>query len=110
MTYFSHVWRKLKNNWRVGSWSPQKLVIHYNDRFNSGPRYYFIPNIDMQNFDGKDPITWIFQMEQLFDLHQVPTMQNVTIAFLYLEPDQFVWYQWICDHKKDCIIDWSIFI
>ena len=30
MTYSSRVWRKLKNNWRVGIWSPQKLMIHYN--------------------------------------------------------------------------------
>ena len=63
----------------------------------------------MQNFDGTDPITWIFQMQQFFDLHQVPTMQKVTIASLYLEPDQFVWYQWLCDRKKDSIISWSIF-
>ena len=28
--------------------------------FNSGPRNYFIPNIDKRKFDGKDPITWIF--------------------------------------------------
>ena len=63
----------------------------------------------MRNFDGKDPITWIFQMEQFFDLHQVPTMQKVTIASLYLEIDHFVWYQWICDHKKEYIISWSIF-
>ena len=63
----------------------------------------------MIKFDGKDPITWIFQMEQLFDLHQVPTMQKVTIASLYLELDQFVWYQWICDHKKEFIICCSIF-
>ena len=60
----------------------------------------------MINFDGKDPFTWIFQMEQFFDLHQVPTMQ----ASLYLEPDQFVWYQWICDRKNDSIISWYIFI
>eukprot|EP00253_Pinus_taeda_P014653 PITA_14653 len=32
--------------------------------FNS-PR---IPNIDMRNFDGKDLITWILQMEQYLDL------------------------------------------
>jgi hypothetical protein len=51
----------------------------------------------MRKFDGKDPITWIFQMEQFFDLHQVPTLQKVTLASLYLEPDQFVWYQWICE-------------
>ena len=36
--------------------------------FNSGPSNYFIPNIEMRKFDGKDPIMWIFQMEKLFDL------------------------------------------
>ena len=46
----------------------------------------------MRKFDGNDPITWTFQMEQLFDVHHVPTLQKVTIASLYLEPDQFVWY------------------
>ena len=41
----------------------------------------------MQNFDGKDPITRIFQMDQFFDLCQVPTMKKVSIVSLYLEPD-----------------------
>ena len=61
------------------------------------PRGIQLPKIDMRNFDGKDPITWIFQMEQFFDLHQVPNVQKVTIASLYLEPEQFVWYQWLCE-------------
>ena len=81
--------------------------------FNSVPMNYFIPKIDMRKFDGKDPVVCIFQMEQFFDLHQVPTMQKVTIASiasLYLEPDQFVWYQWICDPKNDSIISWYILI
>jgi hypothetical protein len=65
--------------------------------FNSTPRNYLIPKIDMRKFDGKDPITWIFQMEQFFDLHQVSTLQKVTLASLYLENDQFVWYQWLCE-------------
>ena len=56
------------------------------------PRGLQLPKIDMRKFDGKDPITWIFQMEQFFDIHQVPNIQKVTIAFLYLEPQQFVWY------------------
>ena len=73
-------------------------------RFNSSPRNYFIPKIDMRKFYGKDPITWIFKMEKFFDLHQVPTLQKVTIESLYLEPNQFVWYQWICDCKKDSTI------
>ena len=78
--------------------------------FNLGPRNYFIPNINMRNLDGKDPITWIFQLEQFFDLHEVPTLKKVNIASLYLEPGQFLWYQWICDRKNDSIISWYIFI
>ena len=39
----------------------------------------------------------------------MPTLQKVTIASLYLEADQFVWYQWRCDRKNDSIISWSIF-
>ena len=69
--------------------------FYSNTRNNQGwsPRGIQLPKIDMRNFDGKDPITWIFQMDQLFDIHHVPNIQKVTIAFLYSEPQWFVWYQ-----------------
>jgi hypothetical protein len=57
---------------------------------NFGLKTNHIPKIDMRKFDGKDPITWILQMEQFFDLHNVPHTQKVRIASLYLEPNQFV--------------------
>jgi hypothetical protein len=59
---------------------------------NFGLKTNHVPKIDMRKFDGKDPITWILQMEQFFDLHNVPHTQKVRIASLYLEPNQFVWY------------------
>ena len=68
-----------------------------------------LPKIDMRKFDGKDPLTRIFQMEQFFDIHQVPNLQKVTIASLYLEPQQFVWYQWLYERKKNTIISWLVF-
>ena len=40
---------------------------------NVGFNTHHIPKIDMRKFDGKDPITWILQMEQYFDLSN---MQN----------------------------------
>ena len=49
-------------------------------------------------------------MEQLFDIHQVPNLQKVTIASSYLKPQQFVWYQWLCECKNNSIISSSIFI
>ena len=47
-------------------------------------------------------------MEQYFNHHNVQNTQKVRIATLYLEPNQFVWYQWLCSRKK--IITWSIFM
>jgi hypothetical protein len=44
---------------------------------NFGLKTNHAPKIDMRKFDGKDPITWILQMEQLFDIHNVPHTQKV---------------------------------
>ena len=62
---------------------------------NVGLKTHHVPKIDMRKFDGKDPRTWILQMEQFFDLHNVKNTQKICIATLYLEPNQFVWYQWL---------------
>ena len=61
----------------------------------------------MRKFDGNDPVNWILQMEQYFDLHGVPLLQKVCISSSYLEPDQFLWYKGLCSHKK--LVTWSIF-
>jgi hypothetical protein len=54
--------RKLNQEWRNS---------------NFGLKTNHVPKIDMRKFDGKDPITWILQMEQFFDLHNVPHTQKV---------------------------------
>ena len=74
---------------------------------NVGSKTHHIPKIDMKKFDGKDPATWILQMEQFFDLNNVQNTQKVCMATLYLEPNQFVWYQWLCSRKQ--FITWAIF-
>ena len=68
---------------------------------------HHIPTMDMRKFDGKDPITWIQQMEQYFDLNNVQNTQKVCIETLHLEQNTFVWYRWLLSRKK--IVTWSIF-
>jgi len=46
-------------------------------------------------------------MEKFFNLHNVQNTQKVCIATLYLEPNQFVWYRWLCSSKQ--IVAWAIF-
>lgn len=60
---------------------------------NIGLKTHHVPKIDMRKFYGKNPVTWILQMEQYFDLHNVKNTQKVRIKTLYLEPNQFVWYR-----------------
>ena len=48
--------------------------INFNHDFsdsNVGINTHHVPKFDMRKFDGKDPVTWILQMEQYFDLHNV---------------------------------------
>ena len=54
---------------------------------NLGSKTHHILKIDMRKFDGKDPATWMLQMEQFFDLNNVQNTQKVRIATLYLEPN-----------------------
>jgi hypothetical protein len=84
--------RKMNQEWR---------------KSNLGLKTNHLPKIDMRKFDGNDPITWILQMEKLFDLHNVAHTQKVRIASLYLEPNQFMWYRWICSRKS--LVTWTIF-
>lgn len=79
--------------------------------FNNHMPRQFIPKLDMRKFDGKDPTNWLCQMEYFFDIHHVPIQQKVDMASLYLEPNQFIWYCWLCDEKrkKGCVVTWSIF-
>ena len=67
---------------------------------NLGSKTHHIPKIGMRKFDGKDPATWILQMEQFFDLNNVQNAQKVRMETVYLEPNQLVWYQWLCSHKQ----------
>ena len=53
-----------------------------------GWKNHHIPKMDMRKFYGKDPITWILQMEQYFDLNNVQNTQKVCIATLHLEQNK----------------------
>ena len=87
----------------------KKMNMNYYFRDSSeGFKNHHISKIDMRKFDGKDPVTWILHMEKYFDLHDVQQTQNIHIAYLYLEPKQFVWYRWLCSSKA--LVTWPNFI
>jgi len=86
----------------------KRNVNHDSIDSNVGSKTHHIPKVDMSKFDGKDPATWILQIEQFFDLNNVQNTQKVCMETLYLKPNQFVWYQWLCSHKQ--FITWEFFM
>jgi len=98
------------NGERVVKETQNENKINVNHDFidsNVGLKTHHVPKTNMRMFDGKNPGTWILQMEQFFDLHNVQNTQKVRIATLYLEPNQFVWYRWLFSRKQ--IVTWAIF-
>jgi len=69
----------------------KRNVNHDSIDFNVTLNTHHVPKIDMRKFDGRDPRTWLLQMDKYFDLHEVKLLQNVRIESLYLEPNQFLW-------------------
>jgi len=65
----------------------QRNVNHDSIDSNVGSKTHHIPKIDTMKFDGKDPTTWILQMEQFFDLNNVQNTQKVRMETVYLEPN-----------------------
>ena len=65
----------------------KRNVNHDSIDSNVGSKTHHVPRIDMRKFDGKDPATWILQMEKFFDLNNVQNTQKVRMETLYLEPD-----------------------
>ena len=63
----------------------KRNVNHDFREYNFGLKTNHIPMIDMKKFDDKDPVTWILQMEQYFDLNNVQNTQKLHIETLYLE-------------------------
>src|SRR3984957_6715326 len=69
----------LTNGERVVKETPDENKINVNHDFidsNVGSKNHHVLKIDMRKFDGKNPETWILQMEQFFDLHNVQNTQK----------------------------------
>ena len=61
----------------------KRNVNHDSIDSNVGSKTHHIPKIDMRKFDGKDPATWILQMEQFFDLNNVQNTKGTYENFIF---------------------------
>lgn len=53
------------------------------------------PKITLRSFDGSEPLDWIFQAEQHFDLSQTPHHQRLTYIPFFMTGSALAWFKWI---------------
>lgn len=64
--------------------------------------------LDIPRFDGRDPLGWIFKMNQLFQYQNTPEEERITVASLYLDGAALSWYQWM--FTNGLISSWQSFL
>lgn len=66
------------------------------------PRSYM--KLDVPQFDGQDPLGWIFKIIQFFDYQCIPDNERLTIVSFYMEGLTLCWYQWM--NRNDLMTSW----
>lgn len=64
--------------------------------------------LDIPRFDGKDPLSWIFKINQFFEFHRTPEDQRLRLASFYMEGEALTWFQWM--HANRQLLTWPMFL
>jgi hypothetical protein len=101
-----HVEQTANNNLFSTSESNSNSGVNY----GGGPKFNF-PKIELKKFDGTKVFTWVNQLEQYFELHDImDAKKRIHIATLNFEIKPYQWYQWIVKRKPPLYhYTWGLF-
>nr|DAD39263.1 TPA_asm: hypothetical protein HUJ06_013586 [Nelumbo nucifera] len=64
--------------------------------------------LNVPRFDGTDPFTWIFRIQQYFDFVGTAEDQRIQIVAFHLEGMASEWFQWMTNNNL--LRDWTDFL
>ena len=64
--------------------------------------------LDVPKFNGVNPDSWIFAINEYFELIMTPTEQRLKVVGFNLEGDAAEWFRWITRNKL--INSWDLFL
>jgi hypothetical protein len=80
--------------------------------FHSNPLHheFHIPKVEVNKFDGSDPMGWVTQLEHYFSLYAITNdLTKLRIDVLYLDPECWKWWKW-CKNSHQGYITWTQFV
>ena len=82
----------------------QSLLTNQNSTPNSP---FKPPKITLLPFDGSNPLDWLFQADQFFDLSQVAPHQRMQYVAFFMKGEALSWYKWMVANHQ--ISTWEAF-
>lgn len=67
-----------------------------------------LPKITLSQFDGKDPLDWIFKAENYFDLTNTPPPRRLILIPFFLQGPALSWFKWL--HSNNLLTTWPEFL
>lgn len=64
-------------------------------------------NVRLSPFDGSNPLEWIFQAEQYFDLTNMPNSQRLALVPFFMQGSALGWFKWLQSTQQ--LSTWSAF-
>lgn len=65
------------------------------------------PKLVLQQFDGSNPLEWVFQAEQFFEHYSIAQGQRLAYVPCYMSADALGWFQWM--HQNHLLSSWTEF-
>ncbi|KAL4591166.1 hypothetical protein LXL04_004116 [Taraxacum kok-saghyz] len=57
------------------------------------------PKISLPNFDGSNPLDWLFQANNYFDYYNMPADQRLPLAVFYFTGEALSWYKHLSNNN-----------
>lgn len=64
--------------------------------------------LDIQCFDGQDPLGWIFKITQFFDYQAMPDNECLMVALFYMKGPTLCWYQGML--QNNLLTSWPVML
>ena len=83
-----------------------KLHEHKSEPHATPPIIPKTPKPRLSPFDGSNPLDWLFQAEQFFELTQTPITQRLRYIPFYMQGTALTWFKWM--HANNQLNSWPI--
>ena len=65
------------------------------------------PKLQLNFFEGPDPLDLLFQADKYFDFYQIPPKNRLSMIHFHMKGEALSWFKWM--HHNHLITDWPSF-